>query len=80
LVGGDPNAHKFSLENGAKDIGYVANMAHDAQMMNLMGAAAKNYFTHAIAMGNGDNYVPTLVDMIGAMNGINIQEEVEKGR
>ena len=55
-------------------------MAHDAQMMNPMGAAAKNYFTHAIAMGNGDNYVPTLVDMIGAMNGINIQEEVEKGR
>ena len=80
LVGGDPNAHKFSLENGAKDIGYVANMAHDAQMMNPMGAAAKNYFTHAIATGNGGNYVPTLVDLIGAMNGINIQDEVEKGR
>ena len=45
LVGGDANAHKFSLENGAKDISYVANMAHDAQMMNPMGAAAKNYFT-----------------------------------
>ena len=45
-----------------------------------MGAAAKNYFTHAIATGKGGNYVPTLVDMIGAMNGINIQDEVEKGR
>lgn len=80
LVGGDPNAHKFTLENAAKDIGYVSNMAHDAQMMNPIGAAAKNYFTHAIAIEHGDNYVPTLVDLIGAMNGINIQDEVEKGR
>ena len=80
LVGGDPNAHKFTLENAAKDIGYVSNMAHDAQMMNPIGAAAKNYFTHAIAIEHGDNYVPTLVGLIGAMNGINIQDEVEKGR
>ena len=30
LVGRDPEAHKFTLTNAAKDISYVNQMAHDA--------------------------------------------------
>ena len=56
LVGGDPNAHKFSLENGAKDIGYVANIAHDAQM-NPMGPRRKTISPMRLPRKWG-NYVP----------------------
>ena len=79
LVGRDPDAHKFTLTNAAKDISYVNQMAHDAGMANLMSAAAKQYYMHATAIGAGDDYVPMLVDHIGKLNGINIQDEVTKG-
>ena len=79
LVGRDPEAHKFTLTNAAKDISYVNQMAHDAGMANLMSAAAKQYYMHATAIGAGDDYVPMLVDHIGKMNGIDIQDEVTKG-
>jgi len=79
LVGRDPDAHKFTLTNAAKDISYVNQMAHEAGMANLMSAAAKQYYMHATAIGAGDDYVPMLVDHIGKMNGINIQDEVTKG-
>ena len=57
LVGRDPDAHKFTLTNAAKDISYVNQMAHDAGMANLMSAAAKQYYMHATAIGAGDDYV-----------------------
>ena len=79
LVGRDPDAHQFTLTNAAKDISYVNQMAHNAGMANLMSAAAKQYYMHATAIGAGDDYVPMLVDHIGKMNGINIQDEVTKG-
>ena len=79
LVGRDPDAHKFTLTNAAKDISYVNQMAHNAGMANLMSAAAKQYYMHATAIGAGDDYVPMLVDHIGKMNGIDMQDEVRKG-
>lgn len=76
----DENAHKFSLTNMAKDIGYVNAMANDAGVMNVMSGAARHYYTHAKAVGRGAEFVPMLSDVVGDMNGIDMGAEVEKTR
>jgi len=78
-VGRDENAHVFSIANAAKDVGYVANMASDAEVVNIMGAAIKHYFTHALATGQSERYVPMLSDIVGEMNGLDMAQEVKKG-
>lgn len=75
----DPNAHRFSIENASKDIRYVANMASNADVVNLMGAAIKNYYTHAEATGHGDAYLPTMADHIARLSGVDLADEVAKG-
>lgn len=75
----DPDAHVFSITNAAKDVRYAANMAAAANVTNIMGASIKHYFTHAEATGHGGDYVPTLGDLVGALNGIDMAEEVKKG-
>lgn len=76
----DRDAHKFTIANASKDVRYIANMAAGADVVNIMGASVKHYFTHAEAIGKGGDYVPMLSDHVGALNGVNIAEEVEKGR
>lgn len=74
----DANAHIFSITNAAKDVRYVANMAAANDVMNIMGAAVKQYFTHADATGKGGQNVPQISDHIGALSGIDIAEAVKK--
>ena len=76
----DRDAHKFSIANMSKDIRYVNAMATDAGVMNVMAAAAKHYFTHAEAIGAGQDYVPMLSDHVGRLNGLDMEAEVKKGR
>ena len=76
----DRDAHKFSIANMSKDIRYVNAMATDAGVMNVMAAAAKHYFTHAEAVGAGQDYVPMLSDHVGRLNGLDMEAEVKKGR
>ena len=76
----DRDAHKFTIANASKDVRYAANMASDAGVMNLMGAAIKHYFTQAEAVGKGSDYVPMMSDHIAALNGIDLAEAVEKGK
>ena len=73
------DAHKFSIENAAKDIGYLNDMAADAGVMNIMAAAARHYYTHAVATGHAADYVPMLGDHVGALNGVDMAEAVRKG-
>ena len=54
-------------------------MASDANVVNIMAAAAKHYYTHAEATGHAAAYVPMLSDHVGALNGIDMEEEVRKG-
>jgi hypothetical protein len=44
-----------------------------------MASAARQYYAHAEATGHGDDYVPMLSDLVGALNGVNMEEEVRKG-
>ncbi|PZX16522.1 hypothetical protein LX81_01891 [Palleronia aestuarii] len=80
VVDRDRDAHKFTLTNALKDVSYVANMADAAQVANPLGAAIKNTYMHAVAIGAGDEYVPMISDHVGRLSGIEMAEAVEKGR
>lgn len=78
-VGRDREAHRFSIANAAKDVRYIAAMAADAGVVNVMGASVKHYFTHVEAIGRGADYVPMLADHVGRLNGIDMDDAVRKG-
>ena len=79
VVDRDRDAHKFAIANAAKDLRYISNMAADVQMMSIMASAARHYYAHVEAIGHADDYVPMLSDHVGALNGVNMEEEVKKG-
>ena len=79
VVDRDRDAHKFSIANAAKDLRYLNDMASEANVMNIMAGAAKHYYTHVEATGHAEDYVPMLSDHVGAMNGLNMEDEVRKG-
>lgn len=72
--------HKFAISNAAKDLRYLNAMADDAGLMTVMASAAKQYFAHVEARGNGGDFVPTLTDHVGRLNGLDMAEEAKKGR
>ncbi|SEN15977.1 hypothetical protein SAMN05216227_1008103 [Pseudorhodobacter antarcticus] len=78
-VGRDVNAHKFTIQNAAKDTRYIAGMAMAAGMANPMGAAIRNAFAQAEAAGKGGDYVPSLSDHVAALNGLDLAAAVKKG-
>jgi 3-hydroxyisobutyrate dehydrogenase-like beta-hydroxyacid dehydrogenase len=66
----DPNAHKFTLRNGLKDMTYLASFAHSVSFANPVGAAVRNSFALAVGAGRGDDYVPKLADITAELNGV----------
>ena len=66
---GNPESHKFTLSNGAKDLRYVDAMANAAQISNPISSAAKNLFAQAVGAGDGNKYVPMLADFVAEQNG-----------
>lgn len=74
----DRDAHKFAIANAAKDIRYVNQMAMDAGVMNVMAAAARQYFAHVEAIGAGQDYVPMLADHVARLNGLDMEAEAKK--
>lgn len=72
--------HKFTISNAAKDLRYLNAMADDAGVMTVMAAAAKQYFAHVEAAGNGADFVPKLTDHVGRLNGLDMNVEAAKGR
>lgn len=79
-IGRDPNAHKFALRNALKDISYAHQMASDAQVVGLMSAAAKQYYTYANAHGGADANLPDLADFVAQMNNFDLEKAVKDGR
>ncbi|OYU48239.1 MAG: 3-hydroxyisobutyrate dehydrogenase [Rhizobiales bacterium PAR1] len=66
---GNPEAHKFTLSNAAKDLRYVDAMASAAQLANPISSAAKNLFAQAVGAGKGSHFVPTIADFVAEQNG-----------
>ena len=82
VVGGNREAHRFTLANAFKDLTYLEAMADAARLMNPMGNAVKNAFSGAVATGGGGptDYVPHLPEFVGRANGMDFAGEVEKGK
>ena len=72
-VGGEPDVHPFTIRNARKDVRYAANMAADAGVANLLGAAILHSFTLAEAQGRGDGYVPSLAGFVAGANGVDLE-------
>ena len=78
-VGREPEAHVFSIDNAAKDIGYVGLMGQAAGAMNPMASAIRNTFAGAVLAGKGSTYMPFLADHVAETNGVDLEAEVKKG-
>ncbi|MCV3734815.1 NAD(P)-dependent oxidoreductase [Rhizobium sp. TRM96647] len=66
----DPNAHKFAIRNGFKDMSYLAAFANAAGAANPIGAAVRNTFAQAVGAGRGEDFVPMLSDFVAETNGL----------
>jgi hypothetical protein len=74
------DAHKFTIANGSKDLRYLNAMAAEAGVMNVIAGPAHQYFVHAEATGHAGEYVPMLSDHVAALNGVDLADEVKKGK
>ena len=62
-IDGDPEKLAFAVKNGAKDVGYYAQMAKDLGVETVMAKAAQTALGDAVAAGQGDRLVPEMVDV-----------------
>jgi 3-hydroxyisobutyrate dehydrogenase-like beta-hydroxyacid dehydrogenase len=60
----DKNAHRFTIRNADKDLGYLLSMAEAAGADVPMGVAAKAHFDAFMAAGGAERYVPMLADFV----------------
>ena len=70
VVGGDPNAHKFTIRNAHKDMRYLVSLANESGIASHVSSAVKNEFAIAESLGRGDGYLPTLSDIIAGLNDV----------
>lgn len=70
VVDRDENAHRFSVSNGDKDLGYALSMAADAGVDLPVGKAAKAQFGDFVAAGGAERFVPMLADFVADANGL----------
>jgi 3-hydroxyisobutyrate dehydrogenase-like beta-hydroxyacid dehydrogenase len=73
----DRNAHRFTLANASKDMTYLAGFALALGVVNPVGAAVRNAFAQAVAVGHGEDYVPMLSDLMAEWNGASLETEGE---
>lgn len=68
----DRDAHRFSLQNGFKDLRYAGALADALGVANPIGSAIKNSFALAVSGDHADGYVPMLSDVIAELNGTSL--------
>ncbi|MGE3307918.1 MAG: NAD(P)-dependent oxidoreductase [Rhizobiaceae bacterium] len=73
----DPDAHRFAIRNGLKDLTYLSGFANAAGVANPLGAAVRNAFATAVGTGAGDRFVPMLSDVVADLNGLSIEKLVK---
>lgn len=69
-VDGERDAFRFTIRNGLKDMRYVENLANGVVVANPLGNAVKNTFAAAVAQGRGDDFVPTIAEVVAEANGV----------
>ncbi len=59
---GDRSKLAFSIQNALKDVGYYGKMSEDLGFTSIISTGPKAALTGAVSAGQGDNYVPQMVD------------------
>ena len=70
VVGGNREAHKFALANAHKDMRYLVSVANESGIASHLSSAVKNGFATAESLGRGQDYLPTLYDVVRSLNGL----------
>ena len=68
VLGGDPEAHMFTLKNCLKDISYYAQFASATPSSAVVGNAVQQAFVIANSRGHGGEYMPQLCHATAKMN------------
>lgn len=72
VIDRDPNAHRFAIKNALKDLTYVSTFANAVGAVNPVGSAVRNSFASAVAQGRGDDFLPTVSDVVAQLNGVSL--------
>lgn len=66
---GDPNQLSFAIRNAAKDVGYYARMAEEADVESIMSKGALTALREATETGHGDKMVSQMIDFYASKMG-----------
>lgn len=72
VLEGDISNMQFAIRNAAKDLRYFAQMSQEAKMSSPVSPAVLSAFSLAEAMGNGEEFVPKLCDVIADINKVDV--------
>ncbi len=72
VLEGDISRMQFAIQNAAKDLRYFAQMSLDAKLVSPVSPAVLGAFSLAEQMGNGEEFVPKLCDVIAAVNKVDL--------
>ena len=60
---------RFAIANAAKDVRYFAHMCESLPIATPVAQAIHQAYAMAVNTGHGEQYVPTMVDVLGQWNG-----------
>lgn len=72
VVGGNHEAHRFTMRNALKDMTYMSNVAGAVSAANPVGSAVRNSLALAVGRGDGERYLPHLAASIAEANGVTL--------
>ncbi len=67
VLEGDPNAHKFTLENCVKDIAYYSRLAERVSAPTLVSSSVAQMLRLGDNLGLGERYMPEMVEVFRAL-------------
>ncbi len=66
----DDSAAQFAIRNARKDLRYYTNMTEHLPVTSFLGETAHQLTVMADNMGYGDRFIPRLIDVMMAVNGL----------
>jgi 3-hydroxyisobutyrate dehydrogenase-like beta-hydroxyacid dehydrogenase len=66
----DDTAAKFAIQNARKDLRYYTNMTEQLPVASFLAEQVHQLYVLADTMGYGERFVPRMIDMMMAMNGV----------
>lgn len=68
MIENDNTQLRFAIENATKDVRYFVHMCESLPVATPVAQAIHQAYAMANNMGHGQDYVPTLVDILGRLN------------